>query len=146
MRDRKPFEGLRARVDANPERRARVDEIKHAMRDALALAQLREGRALTQEVLAEAMGVTQANISRIEHQRDLYLSTLGNYISALGGRLEIRAVFVDQTIEIGVDSVALSSLESSNREQHRLERSRSGSEPGDRTERGRRGQRIRLVA
>ena len=41
------------------------------------------------------MEVTQANISRIERQEDLKLSTLERYIEALGGRLEVRAVFDD---------------------------------------------------
>jgi hypothetical protein len=36
--------------------------------------------------------VTQANVSRIEHEEDVYLSTLRGYVEALGGQLELRAV------------------------------------------------------
>lgn len=59
------------------------------------LQTLRETRARSQDALAAAMEVTQANISRIERQEDLKLSTLERYIEALGGRLEVRAVFDD---------------------------------------------------
>lgn len=102
MTGRKSFDNLRAPIDAEPVRRARVDEVKHAMREALALAELRENRQITQQILAEAMRVTQANISRVEHQDDLYLSTLRAYIEALGGELQIRAVFEDETVSLDV--------------------------------------------
>ncbi len=50
--------------------------------------------------MAETLDVTQANVSRIEHQDDIYLSTLRGHVQALGGRLEVHAVFPDQTISI----------------------------------------------
>ena len=90
------------RIDANPERRARVDEHKRAMRDAIALHEVRGARRMTQEEVAAALAVTQANVSRIERQDDLYLSTLGEYVAALGGRLELRAVFPDQVVALEV--------------------------------------------
>ena len=96
----KSFRKLSAAIDANPERRARVDEYKRAIYDALELAKVRENRKVTQKEMAEALDVTQANISRIEHQDDIYLSTLSGYVQALGGKLEVHAVFPDQTISI----------------------------------------------
>ena len=42
--------------------------------------------------------VSQANIPRIERQDDLKLSTLERYIEALGGRLEVRAIFGDEHV------------------------------------------------
>ncbi|OFW74701.1 MAG: hypothetical protein A2Y55_08920 [Actinobacteria bacterium RBG_16_68_12] len=102
MTGRKSFDDLRAPIDAEPVRRARVDEVKHARREVLALAELRENRQTTQQRLAEAMHVTQANISRVEHQDDLYLSTLRGYIEALGGELQIRAVFEDGAVDLDV--------------------------------------------
>jgi len=104
MSRRRPFKELKAPIEADPLRRARVDERKHAMRDILALAELRASREVTQEGLADALGVSQPNISRIEHQNDAYLSTLRSYVEALGGRLEVRAVFDDQTVELDVAS------------------------------------------
>jgi transcriptional regulator with XRE-family HTH domain len=70
------------------------------MRDALALAELRASRDLTQVHLARALGVSQPNVSRIEHQEDVYLSTLRSYVQALGGQLEIRAVFDDEVVDL----------------------------------------------
>ncbi|HLA92155.1 MAG TPA: XRE family transcriptional regulator [Actinomycetota bacterium] len=104
MSRRGSFKELKAPIEADPSRRARVDERKHAMRDVLALAELRASREVTQEGLADALGVSQPNISRIEHQDDAYLSTLRSYVEALGGRLEVRAVFDDQTVELDVAS------------------------------------------
>jgi len=53
---------------------------------------------LTQEQVAQALGVSQANVSQIEHQDNIYLRTLSSYIEALGGQLEVRAVFPDETV------------------------------------------------
>jgi len=53
---------------------------------------------MTQSQLAEAWQVSQENVSRVERQNDVYLSTLARYVAALGGRLEIAAVFPDQTV------------------------------------------------
>ncbi len=61
-----------------------------------------EPRDVTQQVLAEALDVSQPNVSRIEHQDDVFLSTLRSYVEALGGRLEVRAVFDDLTVDLEV--------------------------------------------
>jgi transcriptional regulator with XRE-family HTH domain len=66
----------------------------------LRLAQLRRQRGVSQTELADALTVTQPNISRIEQEDDVYLSTLARYVAALGGRLEVRAVFEDETVTI----------------------------------------------
>ena len=44
--------------------------------------------------------MTQANISRIEHEEDLDLSTLRGYVAALGGQLEVNAVFPDGKVTL----------------------------------------------
>ena len=65
------------------------------------LAQMREERGATQGDVAAGLGTSQPNVSRIEHEEDIFLSTLRDYIGALGGRLEVRAVFPDgQTIDL----------------------------------------------
>lgn len=62
--------------------------------------------ALTQNQLAAALQVSQAQVSRIENQADLYLSTLRSYIAAMGGELQLRAVFPDgQAAIISVDEL-----------------------------------------
>ena len=98
MTKTKPFDILRRQIDADPVARAEVEEMKRAMRDVLALSRLREARGTTQVELAGTLGVSQSNVSRIERQDDLYLSTLREYVEALGGRLHLAAVFPEQTI------------------------------------------------
>jgi transcriptional regulator with XRE-family HTH domain len=61
----------------------------------MALDELRNARQLTQADMAEMLDVPQSSISRIEQRADMYLSTLRNYIHALGGMLQIQAVFPD---------------------------------------------------
>lgn len=80
----------------------RVNEMARAYRDADRLSALREHRSMTQREVAHALEVSQANVSRIEHENDLYLSTLRAYIEALGGELELTARFPDgEVIKVG---------------------------------------------
>ncbi len=92
------YKQLRDQIRSDPERSARVDEMKQAMYTALRLAELRESREATQQQVAHELSVSQANISRIEHESDIYLSTLRNYVEALGGQIEIAAVFGDERV------------------------------------------------
>jgi DNA-binding XRE family transcriptional regulator len=96
----RPFSDLAAEAKADPVRRERIATYKRAMLDALALAELRAQRGVTQQDVAGKLGVTQANISRIEHEEDLYLSTLRGYVAALGGELEVNAVFADGKVAL----------------------------------------------
>jgi transcriptional regulator with XRE-family HTH domain len=94
----KSFDNLRRQIDADPGRRARVDDHKVAM-----LFELRRELDLTQAVMAERLEVTQENVSQIERSEgDVRLSTLTRYVEALGGRLEVRAAFPEQTVELEV--------------------------------------------
>lgn len=64
----------------------------------MSLAELRARRGQTQELLGAALEVSPARVSRIEHQKDVHLSTLEDYVRALGGTLEVTAVFPDETV------------------------------------------------
>jgi DNA-binding XRE family transcriptional regulator len=57
------------------------------------LAEMRRARQMTQNRLAELLQVNQGAISKLEKRSDMYLSTLRSYVEAMGGQLEIRAVF-----------------------------------------------------
>jgi len=88
-------------LEAMPsERRQKVAKRVRDTIAAMPLVQLRRARQMTQVNLAESLGVNQGEVSRIEHRTDLYLSTLAEYVEALGGRLEIRAVFPDCEVRI----------------------------------------------
>jgi len=61
----------------------------------MAIDELRNARRLTQMDMAEMLEVPQSSISRIEQRADMYLSTLRDYVHAVGGVLQIQAVFPD---------------------------------------------------
>lgn len=82
-------------MNADPARRAGVDEYKRIM-----LAELRQEFELTQVQLAETLELSQRGISHIETEPNPRLATLNGYVRALGGRLELRAVFEDRTVEL----------------------------------------------
>jgi transcriptional regulator with XRE-family HTH domain len=80
--------------------RAAVDQRKQELLAAMPLNELRRARQLSQEQLAEELGATQPEISKIEHRTDMYVSTLRRFVEAMGGQLEIIARFPDGTVEI----------------------------------------------
>lgn len=78
----------------------RIDAYRRLMEAEVRLNDLRRRRGLSQAQIAEALEVSQPNVSRIEQEDDLYLSTLARYVAALGGHLEVRAVFPEETITL----------------------------------------------
>ena len=82
------------------DRRHKVAERVRETIAAMPLDELRRARQMTQVGLAESLGVNQGEVSKIEHRTDLYLSTLSDYVEALGGTLEIRAIFPDRQVRI----------------------------------------------
>jgi DNA-binding XRE family transcriptional regulator len=60
-----------------------------------ALRHLRQARELTQQSMANLLGVGQDRISKIEHRSDMLLSTLRSYVEAMGGSLKLVVEFPD---------------------------------------------------
>jgi len=94
----KNFKELRGKM--SPESRARAEARAEQMIKDMALDELRAARNLTQEHLAKVWNVSQGFISQFEHRADMYVSTLGDFIKAMGGRLEIHAVFPDGDVRL----------------------------------------------
>ena len=92
------FNELRARM--SPESQARVAARVKEELALMPLNQIRNARRMTQTRLAELLEMDQGYISKLEQRTDLYLSTLRSYVEAMGGALEIRAVFPDGEVEI----------------------------------------------
>lgn len=90
--------------DFSPERRERIEQRKEQLRQEMTLAELRKAFSLTQDTLAKNLNVKQAEISKIENRADMLMSTLRNFVQAMGGDLEVRAVFPDRAIEISTFS------------------------------------------
>jgi transcriptional regulator with XRE-family HTH domain len=57
------------------------------------LSRLRESRGMTQQGLATILNIRQSTLSGIERREDVQVSTLRRIIEALGGVLEVFAVF-----------------------------------------------------
>jgi hypothetical protein len=83
-----------------PESRARSEAKAERLIQEMALDELRAARALTQGHLSMLLGVRQSAISKLERRADMYVSTLRHFIEAMGGRLEIRAVFPEGDVRI----------------------------------------------
>ena len=94
----RPFDELRQQM--SPERRARSRRRAEELIANLRLREVRAACELTQEALAERLKIDQPNVSRLERRTDMHVSTLADYIAALGGRLEILAVFPEGTVRI----------------------------------------------
>ena len=63
----------------------------------LTLDELRKVRRVTQTQIADQLQVRQASIAKLERRSDLRLTTLNNFIEAMGGSLVISARFPDGT-------------------------------------------------
>ena len=94
----KKWSELRSGIPA--ERRQATDcKVAAALKE-MPLHRLREARRLTQKQIAEAMHIDQSRVSKIERRTDVYVSTLRNFISAMGGELELVARFPDGRVKI----------------------------------------------
>jgi transcriptional regulator with XRE-family HTH domain len=64
----------------------------------LDLAAIRRASGLTQIELAAHLGVGQAQISKIERQADMLISTLTSYLAALGVDAQVVVTVGEQTV------------------------------------------------
>lgn len=74
---------------------ARAHKRNQAYVDAHRLAERRESERLTQEQVARRMGVTKSRVSQIERGEISTVDVIARYVHALGGNLQISAVFGD---------------------------------------------------
>ena len=72
---------------------AAVEVRKRQLLAEMPLHELRRVRQLSQEQLAEELGATHPEISKIEHRTDMYVSTPRRFVEAMGGKREIIAHF-----------------------------------------------------
>lgn len=64
--------------------------------------ELRHAEAVSQAELAGRLDVTLGAISKLEHSDDVRVSTLRQYLGALGARLELVAVFDDDDRKVPI--------------------------------------------
>ena len=73
-----------------PERKRRIHaRAKELETEYLSLQELRQKAGITQAKVSEVLNMEQANISRLEKNSDMLLSTLRRYIEAVGGKLNL---------------------------------------------------------
>jgi DNA-binding XRE family transcriptional regulator len=84
----------------SPEQEEETRRYVKSVVEAVTLNQLREARSLTQANLASILGINQGSVSKMEKRTDMYISTLRSFIQAMGGQLQIRAVFPEGEVEI----------------------------------------------
>lgn len=84
----------------SPKARQQAHEIAQLHLAEMELVDLREALKISQNDLAKRLKVTQAAVSRLERRPNMQLETLSNYINALGGELEVRAVLPNRTIKL----------------------------------------------
>ena len=64
------------------------------------LAEIRKATGLTQAQVAQALGVSQARISKIEHGEISGIDVVRAYVDALGGTLDIVANLGDRSWKV----------------------------------------------
>lgn len=85
---------------SEPQRSARVglvlEEMKQADREhSMGLAMIRQAAELTQQDIADSLGVSQVAVQKTEQRADMLLSTLRRYLLAAGADLEITVRWPD---------------------------------------------------
>jgi len=94
----KPYSILRGKM--KPAARKKAAEKTMALLAEMPLRELRHARNLSQEQLARTLSIKQPSVSKLEQRTDIYISTLRNFIKAMGGDLEIIARFPDGSVQI----------------------------------------------
>lgn len=95
----KPWREIRAKR-LSPQESAEVGAAVAAELQEMDLRELREAAGKTQAEMAEALRTVQPEISRLERREDYRLSTLQKYVTALGGSLELVAVFGNRRVRL----------------------------------------------
>lgn len=88
------------RAQLSSEARARVKERVAKAVEERTLKALRQDLALTQTQVSRAADMTQSELSRLEGREDHLTSTLRRYVEALGGKLEVTAVFGKRRVKL----------------------------------------------
>jgi hypothetical protein len=86
---------VRQKIAALPlKRRARINaRAAQLIAEEMSLQDLRKAMSRTQVDVAKALKVGQDTVSRYEQRTDMLLSTLQDYVAAMGGELDLVARF-----------------------------------------------------
>ncbi len=93
----KRWEAIRGQKPLNAKRVATYERLMEAQER---IADARYRRGISQATIDEALAASEPKASELEAQDDLYLCTLARYVAALGGHLEVLAVFPEDAITV----------------------------------------------
>jgi len=83
--------------EISPERQKKIKvRTRELVAREMSLRELRHAVNKTQKTVARTLNMGQEGISRLKKRSDLLLSTLRNYVEAVGGSLTLVAQFPDQ--------------------------------------------------
>lgn len=88
----KSFDALVKRTTTK-KTRARAARRTQELLGELLLSEVRQLTGKSQRQVAEALGIKQPSLSKLEKQTDMQISTLRRIVKALGGELEVSAKF-----------------------------------------------------
>ena len=99
IRMAKSFDTL---VKRTTTKRTRVKAARRVQRllGELLLSELRQATGKSQRQVADALGIKQPSLSKLEKQSDMQVSTLRKIVKALGGELEVLAKLPKGTVKI----------------------------------------------
>ena len=89
---------LAEKMSRLPESRRRAIDEQAAVliAEEMSLQAIRRARQMTQATVAEELGINQENVSRLERRTDFLISSLRNYLEAMGGELRLVVDFPDR--------------------------------------------------
>jgi transcriptional regulator with XRE-family HTH domain len=81
----------------SPTQRKRVEtRAAQLIAEEMTLQQLRQACKLTQQKVAKSLRIGQEGVSKIEKRSDLLISTLRDFVQAMGGHLSLVVEFPDR--------------------------------------------------
>lgn len=98
MAGHKPFSELIDKM--SPDRRARSDARVKELRQEMLLAELRKHTGMTQQELADKLGISQPSLSKMESQEDMQIGTLNRLVDSVGGKLELIVHLPDGDVSL----------------------------------------------
>jgi transcriptional regulator with XRE-family HTH domain len=95
----KSFDELVKRTTAKKTREKAARRAQELLGELL-LSEVRELTGKSQRQVADALGMKQPSLSKLEKQKDMQISTLRKIVKALGGELEVFAKFPKGLVKI----------------------------------------------
>lgn len=93
----KSWEAVRGEQPLDEQRVATYERLMEA-EERIAVARCRRGES--RAAIAEALAASELTSLEVEPEDNLYLRTLSRFVAALGGHLEVVAVFPEEAITV----------------------------------------------